>query len=161
METKKIKRNGILGKGLVVLLITCALEIPVLLLGGLIDERRELSTEVKEEVATSWGGTLEIDVPQLCAPFFMNRSDKDGKTVKELKLRKAKSSATEVDATINVEVLHRSIYDIPVYKADVIIKGVFKTNDTFIDNINGDIYVNLPLNKYRGLEGYPCIVIDN
>lgn len=161
METKNIKRNGILGKGLVVLLITCALEIPVLLLGGLIDERRELSTEVKEELATSWGGTLEIDVPQLCAPFFMNSTDKDGKTVKELKLRKAKSSATEVDATVNVEVLHRSIYDIPVYKADVIIKGVFKTNDTFIDNINGDIYVNLPLNKYRGLEGYPCIVIDN
>ena len=47
METKKIKRNGILGKGLVVLLITCALEIPVLLLGGLIDERRELSSEVQ------------------------------------------------------------------------------------------------------------------
>ena len=53
METKKIKRNGILGKGLMVLLITCALEIPVLLLGGLIDDRRELSSDVKDELATS------------------------------------------------------------------------------------------------------------
>ena len=129
-----------------VLLITCALEIPVLLLGGLIYDRRELSSDVKEELATSWGGTLEVDVPQLCVPFFMNSTDKDGKAVKELKLRKAKSSATEVDATVNVEVLHRSIYDIPVYKADVTMKGTFRTNDTFIDNVNGDIYVNLPLN---------------
>lgn len=161
METKKIKRNGILGKGLMVLVITCALEIPVLLLGGLIDDRRELSSDVKEELATLWGGTLEVDVPQLCVPFFMNSTDKDGKAVKELKLRKAKSSATEVDATVNVEVLHRSIYDIPVYKADVTMKGTFRTNDTFIDNVNGDIYVNLPLNKYRGLEGYPSIVIDD
>ena len=47
---------------------------------------------------------------------------------------------------VNVEVLHRSIYDIPVYKADVTMKGTFRTNDTFIDNVNGDIYVNLPLN---------------
>ena len=148
METKKIKRNGILGKGLMVLVITCALEIPVLLLGGLIDDRRELSSDVKEELATSWGGTLEVDVPQLCVPFFMNSTDKDGKAVKELKLRKAKSSATEVDATVNVEVLHRSIYDIPVYKADVTMKGTFRTNDTFINNVNGDIYVNLQLNKY-------------
>jgi len=89
METKKIKRNGILGKGLMVLLITCALEIPILLLGGLIDDRRELSSDAKEELATSWGGTLEVDVPQLCVPFFMNSTDKDGKAVKELKLRKA------------------------------------------------------------------------
>ena len=61
-------------------------------------------------------------------------------------MRKAKSSATEVDAMVNVEVLHRSIYDIPVYKADVTMKGTFRTNDTFIDNVNGDLYVNLPLN---------------
>lgn len=62
------------------------------------------------------------------------------------KSRKIKSSATAVNVHADVEVLHHSIYEVPVYKADFKMAGTFKTNENVMDNINGKIYVTLPIN---------------
>ena len=54
MEPKKTKkRNGVLGKGLMVLLIACVLQIPILLVKGLIEDRKELSNNVQTELTSS------------------------------------------------------------------------------------------------------------
>lgn len=142
-----------------VLLIACCLQIPILLVKGLIEDRKELSNNVQTELTSSWGGLLDINVPELCMPFYVNSTDKDGKSTKEYKVRKIKSSATAVNVHADVEVLHRSIYEVLVYKADFKMAGTFKTNENVMDNINGKIYVTLPINKYKGLEGYPVLTI--
>jgi hypothetical protein len=161
MEPKKTKkRNGVLGKGLMVLLIACVLQIPILLVKGLIEDRKELSNNVQTELTSSWGGLLDVSVPELCVPFYVNSTDKDGKATKEFKVRKIKSSATAVNVHADVEVLHRSIYEVPVYKADFRMASTFKTNESVMENINGKIYVTLPINTYKGLEGYPVLTID-
>ena len=91
MERQKPKkRNGVLGKGLMVLLIACILQIPILLVQGLIEDRKELSNNVQTELTTSWGGLLDVNVPELCVPFYVNSTDKDGKAVKEHKMWKIK-----------------------------------------------------------------------
>lgn len=161
MERPKTKkRNGLVGKGVVVLLIACLLQIPILLMKGLIDDRKDLSYNVQTELTSSWGGLLDVSVPELCVPFYVNSTDKDGKPTKEHKMWKIKSSATAVNVHADVEVLHRSIYEVPVYKADFKMAGTFKTNENVTENINGKIYVTLPINTYKGLEGYPVLTID-
>ena len=162
MEPKKTKkRNGVLGKGLMVLLIACVLQIPILLVKGLIEDRKELSNNVQTELTSSWGGLLDVSVPELCVPFYVNSTDKDGKVTKEYKVRKIKSSATAVNVHADVEVLHRSIYEVPVYKAAFKMAGTFKTNESVMENVNGKIYVTLPINTYKGLEGYPVLTVDD
>ena len=160
METnQKKKRNGILGKGLIVLAITCALQIPILLVQGLIQDRSDLSNKAKEEISLSWGETLYVKVPELCIPFYSITKDKNGKESKEWKMRKIKSFSTEVQANSEVEILHRSIYDFPAYRADVNLIGSFKTKADVLENASGDIYITLPINNYKGLEGYPAVTV--
>ena len=160
METnQKKKRNGILGKGLIVLAITCALQIPILLVQGLIQDRSDLSNKAKEEISLSWGETLYVKVPELCIPFYSITKDKNGKESKEWKMRKIKSFSTEVQANSEVEILHRSIYDFPAYRADVKLTGSFKTKADVLENASGDIYITLPINNYKGLEGYPSVTV--
>lgn len=156
---KNKKRNSIVLKGLIVLSITGILQIPILLLSGLIEDRKELSGKVKYEVTTSWGTELGVNVPELCCPFYKTTVDKEGKSVRDYKVRKLRSHATTVDAKADVEVLHRSIYDIPVYKADLLIKGTFNLTENFLDDLNGDIYVTLPICNYKGLLGYPSVIL--
>ena len=162
MERPKTKkRNGLVGKGVVVLLIACLLQIPILLMKGLIDDRKDLSYNVQTELTSSWGGLLDVSVPELSVPFYVNATDTDGKATKEYKVRKIKSSATAVNVNAETEVLHRSIYEVPVYKADFKMTGTFKTNESVMENVNGKIYVTLPVNTYKGLEGYPVLTIDS
>ena len=161
METEKTKkRPNLIVKGIVVLLITAFLQIPILLMDGLIGDRKVLSGKVKDEIATSWGTELKVAVPEICCPFIKTSVDKDGKNVKEHKVRKLKSHATTVDAKTDVEVLHRSIYDIPVYKADLLFRGTFSLPENFQDHKDGDIYVSLPIGNFKGLMGYPFLIIN-
>ena len=160
METnQKKKRNSILGKGLIVLAITCALQIPILLVQRLIQDRSNLSNKAKEEISLSWGETLYVKVPELCIPFYVTTKDKDGKESKDWKTKKIKSSATDIQANSEVEILHRSIYDFPAYRADVNLTGSFKTKADVLENASGDIYITLPINNYKGLEGYPAVTV--
>jgi inner membrane protein len=39
--------------------------------------------------------------------------------------------------------------------------GTFKTNESVMENVNGKIYVTLPINTYKGLEGYPVLTVDD
>lgn len=161
METKNKKsRNGIVGKGLIVLLITCILQIPILLLGSLINDRKELSSKVKNEVAASWGNETKLSVPELGIPFTTKVKDNKGNETTERKTRVIKSRNTSVEAFANVEVLHRSIYNIPVYRSDITISGSFCPSEEQLQGLNGDISLTLPVNNYKGLEGYPYVTVD-
>ena len=71
METKtKEKKNSLVGKGFIVLLIAGLLQIPILLVSGLIKERKELSESTMMEVSKSWGEEMEVMVPTISIPFL-------------------------------------------------------------------------------------------
>ena len=71
METlnKPKKRNSILLKGCFVLLVALVLQIPILMVKGLLNDRRQLSHEVKSELTTSWGSSMEVTTPKLNIPY--------------------------------------------------------------------------------------------
>ena len=161
METKtKEKKNSLVGKGFIVLLIAGLLQIPILLVSGLIKERKELSESTMMEVSKSWGEEMEVMVPTISIPFYEFSVDKNGKTESTKKVRAFASSGTEVEGRADVEILHRSIYDIPVYRTDLSMKGTFRISSKSLENPAGSAYVTLPVNSYRGLEGYPVININ-
>ena len=117
-ENKTRKRNSVLWKGCFVLLVALVLQIPILMVKGVVNDRKELSNEVESEVSNSWGGILSINSPELIVPYS-NLTQKDGKTYKEKLEQKIPSSEITIDSDVDTEILHRSIYDVPVYRADM------------------------------------------
>lgn len=151
---KTKKRNSILQKGCFVMLVALLLQIPVLMVRNLVNDRKELSDEVKSELASSWGGSMVVTTPKLQIPFT-----KEEKSKKESVLRVIPSSEVTIDADVNSQILHRSIYDIPVYTADMVITGKVQLTSKSLDACDGAIRLALPFDKFKGVQGRPVVVV--
>ena len=148
------QRNSILLKGCLVVLVALVLQIPILLVKGLINDRKQLSNEVKTELTTSWGGSMEVTTPKLKIPYNKVVDKKTEKVAREVT-----SSEVSVEAMVNSQIRHRSIYDIPVYSADMTISGKFNLTSKTLADCDGEITLTLPCNRLKGIEGRPVVVI--
>ena len=157
-QNKSKKRNSVLWKGCFVLLVALVLQIPILMVRGVVNDRKELSGEVNSEVSSSWGGILVINAPELIIPYS-NLIQKDGKTYKEKSERKISTSEVTIDSNVDTEILHRSIYDIPVYTADLTFSGKMSIDNKHLENYDGDIRLSLPVGRTKGIEGRPVVVV--
>ena len=157
-QNKSKKRNSVLWKGCFVLLVALVLQIPILMVRGVVNDRKELSNEVESEVSNSWGGILSINSPELIVPYS-NLTKKDGKTFKEKTERKIQSSEITIDSDVDTEILHRSIYDVPVYRADMTISGKMSIDMTLFADRDGDIRLSLPVARAKGIEGRPVVTV--
>ena len=157
-QNKSKKRNSVLWKGCFVLLVALVLQIPILMVRGVVNDRKELSNDVESEVSNSWGGILSINSPELIVPYSY-LTKKDGKTYKEKSERKLQSSEITVDSNVDTEILHRSIYDVPVYRADMSVTGKIKIDTSILANCDGDIRLSLPVARTKGVEGRPVAVV--
>lgn len=149
------KRNSILIKGCFVLLVALVLQIPILMVRGLVNDRKKLSNEVKSELTTSFGGDMEVTTPQLHVSYTDTAVQKS-----EPLVRRIKSSEVQVEANVDSQIRHRSIYDIPVYTADMTVKGKIELDEKSLESCEGAIMLTLPFSKYKGIEGRPVVVVD-
>ena len=148
------KRNTILIKGCFVFLVALLLQIPILLVKGLVNDRKELSNYVKSEVTTSWGGQMEVTVPKLNVAFVKENEKKTEKIVKEIV-----SSEVHIESYVDTKIRHRSIYDIPVYTSDLTITGKFTIDQKSLEGCENNIHLVLPFSKLKGIEGRPVVVV--
>ena len=157
METvnKTKKRNSILLKGCFVLLVALVLQIPIIMVKGLVNDRKELSDEVKSELTTSWGSSMEVTAPKLQVPFTKVVDKKSEKLLREIK-----STEVSVEADVNSQIRHRSIYDIPVYSADMTVNGKVELKDNSLDDCDGAVRLTLPFSKLKGIQGRPVVVVE-
>ena len=152
------KRNCVLWKGCFVLLVALVLQIPILMVKGVVNDRKELSSDVNSEVSNSWGGILVVNSPELIVPYA-HLTQKDGKTFKEKAERRIVSSEVTIDSEVDTEILHRSIYDIPVYSAGLTFTGKMLIGQKHLENQEGEIRLLLPVSKTKGIEGRPVAVV--
>lgn len=139
-------------KGAFILLAVLILQIPVLLVRVLIDDREYISSQAEEEVSAQWGGRQVIYAPELAIPYkYFETDDKGRKTISD-RVRKVTSSKTEVTGHAEVSTLKKSIYEIPVYKADIMMQGTFFISEEDMDFYEDKIYLDLPIGKMSGLE---------
>ena len=157
METvnKTKKRNNILLKGCFVLLVALVLQIPILMVKGLVKDRKDLSNEVKSELVASWGSSMEVTAPRLEVVYTRVVDKKTENLVREIS-----SSDVTIEANVNSQIRHRSIYDIPVYSADMTIIGKVELNDNSLNECNGNVRLVLPFTKLKGIEGRPVVVVE-
>lgn len=144
--------RSMLKKGVFILLAVLVLQIPILLVNFLISEREELSAETETEVSKQWAGVQDIYPPSLKIPYQSKEVNSKGETLLKDAVRVVEPEVAKVTGDVSVTTLHRSIYDVPVYRADLGITGNFELSDDDFAVYEDKLYMYISLGEMRGLE---------
>ena len=144
--------RSMLKKGVFILLAVLVLQIPILLVNFLISEREELSAETEIEVSKQWAGVQDIYPPSLKIPYQSKEVNSKGETLLKDAVRVVEPEVAKVTGDVSVTTLHRSIYDVPVYRADLGITGHFELSDDDVAVYKDKLYMYISLGEMRGLE---------
>lgn len=105
------------------------LMIPVIMIDGVISERRYSRDEVVHEVTSSWGYNQKLIGPWIVVPYdyHWRETDKDGKVLVRKTTRYAWFLPESLDVTgkQTTEVRYRGIYKVPLFRAELNFSGGF------------------------------------
>jgi inner membrane protein len=114
--------------GVIIFILT----IPQLMVWTLVEERAGRAESARIEVAGSWGRDQQLRGPYLIIPYVERVTDTvDGKPVVREVERQAAFLPAQLDISgkVRSKRLHRSIYDITVYNAELALSGRFAPPD--------------------------------
>lgn len=154
--THKIKSLKLLLIAVLVLLML----IPVQMIMSLISERQERRTEVTTEIARSWGGSQIISGAYILLPYVETLPD--NKVIKRYTYWFPES----VDARVKLSTSEkkRSIFKIPVYQAQVLMKGRFGTlpnADAGKNYLPGEARICILIKDLKGMEATPALQVGS
>ena len=127
--------------------------VPLAMIQGQIHDRQRAADESRNEVSASWGRSQTLTGPVLKLSYDTEVLDKDQKKTTK------KATGTVYPRTLNYDIdtqtqtLHRSIYDILVYGADVVVTGDFVIPEYLGKEKLTEQLVTLGLSDLRGIEG--------
>lgn len=159
MKTTSSFSKGLFAKGAFIALAALCMQIPVLLIKTVINDRIDCSLGTEAKVSSSWGGNQTISAPELLIPHLKEIKDDKGNKLHSEEALRHYSYDVAMDGDVSVEMLHKSIYDIPVYRTGLEIGGNFKLSENDIRLACGDCRLILPLDMRNGIEEI-CISIN-
>lgn len=114
-----------LGKLALIGFLMSLLLIPMGMVKGLISEREQRRGEAEREVADKWGGPQVLGGPILTIPYRVYETDDKGKVDTSITYANFLPEELDVTGAMAPEVRHRGIFDVPLFQADLEIKGRF------------------------------------
>ena len=158
METRNSNSRKLFLKGVVIVCTAICMLVPVLMVNGVVDEREDLSEDVTDEIARSWGGRQVISAPEIRMPVPEKESrDNAGPDYYFLD-----SYQAAVAGKVSVEMLRRSIYEVPAYRAELEVAGAFVPDDTAVSLVRrtGKCSVFLQLDGLKGIEDRVILKVE-
>ena len=149
MKLKDSLPVKILLMGIVALLML----IPLAMVKDQISEREHTAAESRDEVAASWGHAQTLSGPVLKFSYDITIPDEKGKPVTEHETATVYPRSLVYDIDLNTQTLHRSIYDIMVYGAEVAVTGDFVIPALYGQKRLTEQEVTIGLSDLRGVEG--------
>ena len=112
-------------KTIVIFVMALALWIPTNFMMDLVKERQGRQKEAIADISNKWAGRQTVTAPILMIPY--TEADKDDKGNTVLLKRKAYFLAdkSEIQTKVFPEKRHRGIYDVIVYRSEIVINGKF------------------------------------
>lgn len=154
-ETKKdtvltLKKIAFIG------LISILLNIPLMMIQGVINERDYSQSSVKREISRTIAESQIINGPRLIYATEEERVE-DDKTELVENLHVVNPQTMESDVNVTTETLRRSIYDVIVYHSKVNIKGNFVIPDVIQKGKN--LKIKMKVSDLKGLMDTPQITL--
>lgn len=146
------KENTKWNKFWVILISLLVLLIPVAFLKGVIDERYEYRMNAVQDVASSWGGEQMLSAPYI---YY----EKQNEVKKETEAVYLALNQYSADVTIDTETRKRGIFKVPVYVADVKLKGDFINNSEDLSQYKS--YLFFDVSDTRGFISEPLFKVNN
>ena len=158
MKAKNSNSKNLFLKGVVVVCTAVCMLVPVLMVSGVVDEREDLSDDVKNEIARSWGGRQVISAPEIRFPNPERKSkDYAGPDYYFLD-----SYKVAIAGNVSVEMRKLSIYEVPVYRSEFQFAGAFVPDEFAVSLVRrtGKCCVYLQLDALKGIEDKVILMID-
>lgn len=103
--------------------------VPIVALDALVSERAQRRQEALDAVAASWGAAQVIAGPALVVPYAVRRMETaaNGTTTAVIEEHDLVilPRTLRIDARADVQMLHRGIFDVPVYKLGATLNAEF------------------------------------
>jgi inner membrane protein len=114
-------------------ILALLLQIPILMISGLVTERQDRRDSAAKEVSSKWGSAQAITGPALVIPFIVHHLETSAageKTVRdEMKYTVFLPKRLGADGRIEAESRNRGIFSIPVYDVKLTMEGEFTRPD--------------------------------
>lgn len=111
-------------------ILTLVLLIPLAMIQGVIDDRRNNNSEARHDIMRSWGQSQIIGGPILILPYELVTLTQYGERLVSEGQFSVLPQRLDIDAVLRPELRYRGIHKIPVYSADVTIRGELPVPDT-------------------------------
>ena len=127
--------------------------IPLAMVQNQIRDRQNAADSSRDEVAASWGRAQKLTGPVLKFSYDYEVLDKDQKKTVQTTTRTVYPRTLVYDIDTQTQTLHRSIYDIMVYGADVVVTGDFVIPAYLGEEKLKEQLVMMGMSDLRGIEG--------
>ena len=127
--------------------------IPLAMVQHQISERESTAANSRDEVAASWGRAQILSGPVLKFSYDVISTDENGKKLTQSQTETVYPRALAYDIELPTQTLHRSIYDIMVYGAEVVVTGDFVIPASYGQKKLKEQTVSMGLSDLRGIDG--------
>ena len=144
--------NSLVLKIVLVGILALAMMIPLALISGLISERQNNADNTVRDISDEWSRAQTLSGPRLVFEYEVAEKDAAGKQQVRKITRKIYPEHLKVDADIATQLLHRSIYNVMVYRSDLALAGDFVIPED-LSAQDARVRIEMELSDLRGIEG--------
>ena len=127
--------------------------IPLAMVQSQIRDRQNAADSSRDEVAASWGRAQTLTGPVLQFSYDVDYLDEQQKKTKKRETATVYPRSLAYDIDLDTQTLHRSIYDIMVYGAEVVVTGDFVIPSKYAARDLKEQNVSMGLSDLRGIDG--------
>ena len=143
-----------------VAVIALLMLIPLSMVKSLVRERQNYADGCRAEVAQSWGNAQTLSGPAIEFSYDQEETDADGKKLVRHMKKIVYPKDLHYDIAASTQKLHRSIYDVMVYRSDVTAEGSFVIPKDMAGLDIKSAFVTLGISDLRGIEGNVDLSLD-
>ena len=127
--------------------------IPLAMVQGQITDRQNAASASREDVAASWGRSQTLTGPVLEFSYDVEAVDQKQEKSTKRETAVVYPRSLDYDIDLPTQILHRSIYDIMVYGAEVVATGDFVIPPVYGEKELKGQTVSVGISDLRGIDG--------
>jgi len=124
-----LNKGKLFFKAVVIFIMAIMLWIPTNFIMDLVKERASRQQEAITDISNKWAGKQVITGPVIMLPYYIYTKNEGGSTTISKAVGYFLPEKSDILSKIYPEKRHRGIYQVIVYRSDIIITGKFKPMD--------------------------------
>jgi inner membrane protein len=122
-------KNSQLTRIILICVLVLLLQIPTLMLQGLVTDRESLRQSVITEVTDGWGRQQTVTGPRLIVPYVKQSQKSDGKIQRTVLQGTFLPETLDIKGNLKTQIKKRGIFEVPLYTATLDLNGTFLRPD--------------------------------